>query len=105
MRCLLLLLGCFALCAGRSHVGAPFRRGARAVWALRGGSGERTAHSAEDGQTYYFNAVTGESSWELPPGASVPSGGAADFLGGWSAHTRRQSHTCAGSNVQRGGHY
>ena len=83
----LLMLGCFALCAGRSHVGAPFRRGARAVWALRGGSGEWTAHSAEDGQTYYFNAVTGESSWELPPGASVPSGGAADFLGGWSAHT------------------
>ena len=50
-----------------------------------------TTHETDEGATYYFNAATGESTWEPPP--SVATGAAGDDDGSWSEHTTEEGET------------
>jgi len=63
----------------------------RALRPLRGGSdgasSDWSAHTTDEGQTYYYNSLTGESTWDPPAGwqqTSAPQPHTAQL--GWSKH-------------------
>ena len=64
---------------------ADARRQIRAGGVLRlsGGASEWSAHLTEDGRTYYFNDVTGMSSWEPSAEGLVQE----TTSGEWTQHT------------------
>ena len=45
-----------------------------------------TEYQDDDGRTYYYNAATGESSWEIPSGAIVVKPEIEDDVGDVQGH-------------------